>query len=665
MKKVLLIASVLLAALAVSCKKEVPVEDSLTLKSQSSVTVPVDGDVVSITFNTNVAWTAKASQDWLTLQPSSGEAGDATVKASVMKNEAFDAREAKVTITAGSKTETVTIIQGQTNALQLETTSFDVPADGGTVAIKVKANVNYEVKIPAAIDWITQTKGMTESTVTLNVAASKDTEVRTANITITDGKLSSSVTITQAAFQPYFDYTGDWADLQWSFYGTPTVIPQEGADILIGVDTNIEEWRAYFSVWDNDAGAMVDSWDMGWAHLSYDVAKAEIHLVIDANDTYVERVGHLYAECTINGAVSGEYGGLGQFNQAGKVPEAGLNVLWTKLLSEVNVTPGVNRLAFSEHNGVLLVSDENAVLGINPENGEYMKAHTWSGIKPASIDVDDAGNIILVEDIAADMDWDTGTLLCTEFKIYCTKNENETPKEIVLPNELYGTLGSFRATGDLSTKGSITGIAAGAGYWFGYDIANYEAVPNYYRTQNSGPIAGPNMVWSPVGATAIAYGADLHDGVLYRGYDGYESVYFRADAYTPQWAVGDAYEPWTLCTDAGSGGNENQNNMDIIEYQGRKLLAYTQGTQFSYGGNTNVYVVDVTNPGSATVIASLDGGELASVEAIAEGEEAWPGAYFAANIGADVLIREEEGLGLVIYVVNSTTESLSKLLLVF
>ncbi len=665
MKKVLLIASVLLAALAVSCKKEAPVEDSLTLKSQSSVTVPVDGDVVSITFNTNVAWTAKASQDWLTLQPASGEAGDATVKASVMKNEAFDAREAKVTITAGSKTETVTIIQGQTNALQLETTSFDVPADGGTVAIKVKANVNYEVKIPAAIDWITQTKGLTESTVTLNVAASKDTEVRTANITITDGNLSSSVTITQAAFQPYFDYTGDWADLQWSFYGTPTVIPQEGADIVIGVDTNIDEWRAFFSIWDNDAGAMVDSWDMGWAHLSYDVAKAEIHLVIDANDTYVERVGHLYAECTINGAVSGEYGGLGQFNQAGKVPEAGLNVLWTKLLSEVNVTPGVNRLAFSENNGVLLVSDGNAVLGINPENGEYMKAHTWSGIKPTSIDVDDAGNIILAEDIAADMDWDTGTLLCTEFKIYCTKNENETPREIVLPNELYGTLGSFRATGDLSTKGSITGIAAEAGYWFGYDIANYEAVPNYYRTQNSGPIAGPNMVWTPLGATAIAYGADLHDGVLYRGYDGYESVYFRADAYTPQWAVGDAYEPWTLCTDAGSGGNENQNNMDIIEYQGRKLLAYTQGTQFSYGGNTNVYVVDVTNPGSATVVASLDGGELASVEAIAEGEEAWPGAYFAANIGADVLIREEEGLGLVIYVVNSTTESLSKLLLVF
>lgn len=665
MKKILLIASVLLVAFAVSCKKETPVEDSLTLKSQSSVTVPMEGDVVSINFNTNVAWTAKSSQDWVTVQPASGEAGDATVKASVMKNEAFDAREAKITITAGSKTETVTLLQGQTNALQLETTSFDVPAEGGNVAIKVKANVNYEVKIPAAVDWITQTKGLTESTVTLTVAPSSDTEVRTANITITDGTLSSSVTITQAAFQPYFDFTGDWAELQWSFYGTPTVIPQEGADILIGVDTNIEEWRAYFSVWDNDAGAMVDSWDLGWAHLSYDVDKAEIHLVIDANETYVERIGHLYAECTINGAVSGEYGGLGQFNQAGKVPEAGLNVLWTKLLSEVNVTPGVNRLAFSEHNGVLLVSDENAVLGINPENGEYMKAHTWSGIKPASIDVDDAGNIILVEDIAADMDWDTGTLLCTEFKIYYTKNENETPREIVLPNELYGTLGSFRATGDLSTKGSITGIAAGAGYWFGYDIANYEAVPNYYRTQNSGPIAGPNMVWSPVGATAIAYGADLHDGVLYRGYDGYESVYFRADAYTPQWAVGDAYEPWTLCTDAGSGGNENQNNMDIIEYQGRKLLAYTQGTQFSYGGNTNVYVVDVTNPSSATVVASLDGGELASVEAIAEGEEAWPGAYFAANIGADVLIREEEGLGLVIYVVNSTTESLSKLLLVF
>ena len=662
MKKNLLIASVLLAALAVSCKKETPVEDSLTLKSQASVTVPVDGDVVSIAFNTNVAWTAKASQDWVTLQPASGEAGDATVKASVMKNEAFDAREAKVTITAGSKTETVTIIQGQTNALQLETTEFEVPAEGGIVEVKVKANVNYTVSIPAAVDWVTETKGITESTVKLEVAKNQATEVRTANITITDGTLSSSITITQAAFEPFFDWVEPYNAYQWSFYwGEVPHLPQEGFDITIDVSTNIE-WRPFFSVWDNEAGAMVDSYDLGWCQLTYD--DSHIYLKGVANDSYVERADYLYCECYVNGSISGEYGALCYFVQDGKVPEAGLNLVWTELLSDINIPAGVNRLAFTE-SGALLVSDGEKVHAVNPADGSYWKAVSWDGIKPASIDVDDAGNIIIAEDIAADMDWSTGTLLCTEFKVYCTKDVNETPKEIVLPNELYGTLGSFHASGDLATKGAITGIAGGASYWFGYDIADYQAVPNYYRTQNSGPTAGPNTVWSPVSATAIPYGADLHDGILYRGYDGSECVHFRADAYTPQWAVGDAYEPWTLVSDAGNGGNENQNNMDVIAYEGRKLLAYTQGVQFSYGGNTSVYVVDITNPGSAYVIAILDGGNLASVEAIAPGEEAWPGAYFAANIGADVLFHVEEGLGLVLYVVNSSTESLSKLLLAF
>ncbi|MBQ1912273.1 MAG: hypothetical protein II171_01790, partial [Bacteroidales bacterium] len=62
MKRFFLIASVLLAALVVSCKKETPVEDALTLNSAAEATVPVEGDVVTIKFNTNVAWTAKSDQ---------------------------------------------------------------------------------------------------------------------------------------------------------------------------------------------------------------------------------------------------------------------------------------------------------------------------------------------------------------------------------------------------------------------------------------------------------------------------------------------------------------------------------------------------------------------------------------------------------------------------
>ena len=663
MKRILLIASVLLAAIAVSCKKETPVEDSLTLKSQASVTVPVDGDVVSIAFNTNVAWTAKASQDWVTLQPASGEAGDATVKASVVKNEAFDAREAQVTITAGSKTATVTILQGQTNALQLETTSFEVPAEGGNVEVKVKANVNYEVKIPAAVDWITQTKGLTESTVTLTVAPSSSTEVRTANITITDGTLSSGITISQAAFQPYFDYTGDWAELQWSFYGTPTVIPQEGADIVIGVDTNIEEWRAYFSVWDNDQGAMVDSWDIGWAHLSYDVDKAEIHLVIDANETYVERVNYLYAECTLNGQVSGEYGGLGQFNQPGLTPKAGASVVWTKLLPDMGIPAGYNRLAYKTAGGdALLVSDGDMIHVVNPANGDYWKSIEWTTVRPVSICSDESGNIIASPDIP----FEPGST----YSIFWTANVNEEPVPLFTHTaDFNGTLGSIRVRGDLGSRAVVTAFISENRYWAGWEIDNFAvSYDNYYNVdgQTRGPIAVDADAWTPEAGAAMSAGPRLNEGVFYRAYDTAQSLFYLKDAYTPAWVCAMEGRPydWKLVCDAGAGGDENQNNMDIIDYQGHRIMAYTQGMQWNYVTNGDVYFIDVTNPEDPEVIAILDTWDQACVEEIAIGVDYGWGCS-AAYTSADVKLHIDEELGLVCYVVNSTMESLTKVLITF
>ena len=663
MKKLFLIASVLLAALVVSCKKETPVEDALTLNSAAEVAVPVEGDVVTIKFNTNVAWTAASDQAWLTLTPASGEAGDASVKASAVKNESYDVRTAEVTITAGTKTAKVKVTQGQTDGLSIATAEYVVPAEGGEVEVTVSSNVDYEVVIPEAVDWITvsKTKGMTDSKVVLNVAATQQYApeyledwtdnhiVRTANVTIKSGSLSSVISVGQKTFTPYFEYTGDWAGLQWSFWtGVPTEIPQEGADIVIPVETNLE-WRVYFSVWDNDQGAMVDSWDVEWAHLSYDVDKAEIHLVIDANDTYFARDQYLYAECFIDGASDGSFGGLGQFHQLGKVATGGTATLaWTKSLADA-VVPGYNRLAYKTEGGdALLVSDGTSVHAISPADGTYWKAITWDGVNPVSICNDDAGHVVVADDLAAEQDFTTWEMISgAEYKMYWFSKVDDL-HEIVLPNGVWGSLGGIRARGDLATKGSITGFVGSASYWFGYDMANFEAVPNYYGTQNSGPFAGVNTVWGPTTAAVITLDADLHGGVLYRGYDGKESIYYRSDAYTPAWAVDPSvYEPWKLVTDAGNGGNENQNNMDVIEYKGRKLLACTQGFHFSYSDNATIYVLDVTNPTAAEVLMTIPSEDYIIAD------NAWTGSN-----SADVMwFAKEDGLKL--YVIQSGKATLA------
>ena len=656
MKRILLIVSVLVAACAVSCQKETKVEDAVTIKSDEQ-TVPVEGGVISIAINSTVPWTAKASESWVTLSPTSGEAGDATIKASVLKNDTNDSRTATVTITAGTKTATYTILQEQLNALNIATTEYEVPAEGGNVEVKVSANVDYSVIIPDAIDWVENisTRGMTESTVVLKVAPTSEVEPRVANITISDGTLSSVIKITQAPFVPFFDFEGEWAGLQWSFYdGTgPTVIPQEGADITIDVSTNLQ-WRAFFSVWDNEQGAMVDSWDLGWAKLSY--TENQIHLVIEANDTYVPRENYLYAECMINGAVSGEYGGLGWFKQDGLVPEAGASVLWTKTLPEIGIPAAYNRLAYKTAGGdALLVSDGDKIHVVSPADGSYWKAIDWTNIQPTSICSDDAGNIVAAEDIPFAPE--------TEYVIYYTDDVNKDPQPLIRHTaDFDGTLGSVRVRGNLADRAVVTGFVTGNRYWAGWEIDKFEiSMDNYYAQVTGGQARGPIAVdadaWNPESGAVMSLGARLNEGIVYRAYDTSWCLYYLADAYTPHYMT--PYD-WKNISNAGAGeGNENQNNMDIIDYNGRRIIAYTQGAWFTWGGNHDVYFLDVTNPLHTEVIAILSGDELAAVDEI-------PGADGMASFPyADVKLHVEDGVGLVCYVVNSTYQSLSKVLLSF
>lgn len=639
MKRILFYATVALTVLLVSCQNKEKAPDAVNLTSPATVNVPVEGDVVSITFNANVAWTAKSSQNWLTLSPAQGEAGDKiTVKASAVKNEAYDARQAEVTITAGTASAKVTIIQGQTDALDIATKEYEVGAEGGDVEIIVAANVNYNVVIPDAVDWITSStsKGLVESKIYLTVSSSYDLEERTANITITDGTLSQTVKITQAAFEAYCDFQNELLDNQ---YGGRLTVPQQGGKFVLEVSSNLD-WRAHYD----------EEWppeDTSW--LVLEQTDDAIVITVQPNEGYIARDNWIYVNAgeELYGDV---FGGYFQVYQEGLEAPVAPQKEWAVAFPEA-IFAGYNRLAYTKENA-LLISDGEKIHVLNPEDGTYVKEIATPGIMPVSICNDDAGNIIIADNVTAEMNWETGELTSgTTLNVYCVQSESDTPKVISLPNGLYGTLGGFRARGDLATKGSITGVAGGASYWFGYDIANFEPVANYYGTQNSGPQAGPDIFWTPDTGAAIAYGADLHDGVLMRAYDGDaggQRVHFRSDAYTPQWAVGDGYEPWKEITTAGAGGNENQNNMDVLDYNGKKILAFTQGYHFTWAGfNADIYVLDITDTANPQVLATVKTADWITAE--------WPNG---AN-SADILLREGEGV-IEMYVVHSGLATIAK-----
>lgn len=664
MKKFFLIASVLVAAVAVSCKKA-PVEDSLVLSTPTQVTVPVEGDVTSITFSSNVAWTAKSSQSWLTVTPASGEAGEKiTVKASALKNDTYDDRTADVTITAGTKSAKVTVTQTQLDAMDVKVTEFEVPAEGGVVEIPVSANVDYQVKIPEAADWITQTKGLVDSKVVLNVAETHeyvqdpetwaildDAVVRSAKVVISAGGIEKAVEVSQKAFVPVFSYEGDWAGLQWSFYdGVPVVFPQEGGTFVINVNTNID-WRAYFSVYDASIDAGVDVMENDWCKLAFDTEAGTITLTMEPNDAYFSREDYLYTVGIIDGEEDGNFGGLGWFQQAGiPVEGAVAEFVWGKALADLSIPAAYNRLAYTA-TGALLISDGEKVHAVSPADGTYWKAITYPGITPTSICSDDAGNVIVMPDVQADIDWESGELLSgQELTIYYSADPNEMTKSIKVPNLDYGTVGGLRVRGNLAEKAVITGVVGSSSCWFGYDIQNYEAVPNYYGTQNQGPGAGVNTFWTPETAASISVGTSLHEGVLYRGYDGKESLFYLKDAYTPNWAV--PYD-WKLITDAGCGGNENQNNLAIAEYSGKRVLAYTQGFHFDYSSNANIYVMDVTDVNDVKPLVTIN------PAADLTGELPFTGAS-----SADVLLHPTDE-ALELFVINSGKGVVAKYKIVF
>lgn len=112
-----------------------------------------------------------------------------TLHYTVDANTTYDSREAKIVYRnkANDVTETLTVVQAQKDAIILGQKEVTVKADGETIEVKLSANVDFEVEMPA-VDWITSvsTRGLTEHTLYYNVAKNEGEDSRSAQITFTN-----------------------------------------------------------------------------------------------------------------------------------------------------------------------------------------------------------------------------------------------------------------------------------------------------------------------------------------------------------------------------------------------------------------------------------------------------------------------------------------------
>ena len=200
MKKIVSILSTVVLV-AASCQK--PVEPSLSLKDQE-ISAPAAGLEQTVTFQTNQDWSATPDAGWVTVTPASGSAADgsATITVSVVKNDTFDARSAKVSVKAGPLSATITVNQaGKDVVFTLSDQQLNAETAGLEKTIEFESNTDWTASSDAS--WLTVTPASgkaSDAKVSITIKAEKnDTfDARTAKVNVTAGKNSAVITVNQA-----------------------------------------------------------------------------------------------------------------------------------------------------------------------------------------------------------------------------------------------------------------------------------------------------------------------------------------------------------------------------------------------------------------------------------------------------------------------------------
>lgn len=237
MRRIFCILAGFLAVFSCTMPDEKPTPEStkkgtITLRSQNSVVLPVEGGSATISFTASGDWTAAVANDrgdWLSISPASGSKDEGSITVSAQENPDTEDRSAVVRISCGSATASVTVTQKQKDALTQTPSKTQFGAEGGTFSIEVKANVDYTFEI--AGDWIHQssTRAMTTKSTVFTVDKNDDTRKREGSVTVRSSLGSEKVTIYQEAGAPSIVLSADNVSVK-----------TEGGSFTVDVNTNVD-----------------------------------------------------------------------------------------------------------------------------------------------------------------------------------------------------------------------------------------------------------------------------------------------------------------------------------------------------------------------------------------------------------------------------------------
>lgn len=234
--QILIIVLLVTTTILFSCDKK-ETKDSIIIPNQEDLTPYFDvyGGSESVMFTASSEWVAVVLNDsenkWVSVSPSNGQGGDGTLFITAKENTTTDDRTATIELRCGTAKKQILATQRQKNSLVLTKSKFDVLADGDTVQIEVKANVDYTVSIDEkSAGWIEKEQTKSIQTTTFNIVVAKNEEVtpREGKVVVSDGTLSETIVISQYGATPTIVVSEH-----------EYVIPSSGETIEIEVNHNV------------------------------------------------------------------------------------------------------------------------------------------------------------------------------------------------------------------------------------------------------------------------------------------------------------------------------------------------------------------------------------------------------------------------------------------
>lgn len=178
-------------------------KDALTATASKNE-IEAEGGTFSIEVKANIDFTyeiAESCKSWITYTDTKAMKSS-TLTFAVAENTEIVKREGSVTIKSALGSEVIKVYQvGVGPAIILTKNDYAVKAEGETIQVEVKSNVDVAVEIPESSSWIkaSTTKAMSTNTYYFDVAANSTYESRTGEIRFTNkaNNLSEKVTVTQ------------------------------------------------------------------------------------------------------------------------------------------------------------------------------------------------------------------------------------------------------------------------------------------------------------------------------------------------------------------------------------------------------------------------------------------------------------------------------------